>query len=82
MRNVFQNFFAVPTVVAAGEHLDAEAEQFFGDFRSDAEAGGGIFAVGDDQINLLVLHKVGEALLNDQASGRADDVADEKGAHS
>ncbi len=81
MGNVFQNFLAIPTMVSACEHFYAEAQELFGDFRGDAKAGGGILAVGDHQINLAVLHKVGEALLNDVASGRADDVADEKGAH-
>jgi hypothetical protein len=28
-----------------------------------------------------MLDKVGKALLNDMASGRADDVTDEEGAH-
>ena len=54
MRNEIEDFLAVPDVIAAGENLDAGAQQFFDDARSDAEAGSGILAVGDHQIKLLL----------------------------
>ena len=41
-------------MVAAGEDFDAAGEQFLGDARRDAEAGGGIFAVGDAEIDFAL----------------------------
>ena len=55
--------------------------EFFGDAGSDAEARGGIFAVGDDQIDLALLDQVREAFTDDVAPGRTDDVTDEEGTH-
>jgi hypothetical protein len=63
-------------MVAAGEDFDAAGEQFVGDTRCDAEAGGGIFAVGDAEIDFALGEDVREPVVNDLAAGRADDVAD------
>ena len=63
-------------MVAAGEDFDAAGEQFVGDARRDAEAGGGIFAVGDAEIDFALGEDVREPVVNDLAAGRADDVAD------
>jgi hypothetical protein len=64
-------------VVAAGEDFDATGEQFLGDARRDAEAGGGVFAVGDAEIDFALGENVRKPVVNDLAAGRADDVADE-----
>ena len=69
-------------MVAAGDDVDAVREQVVGDFGSDAEAGGGIFAVGDDEVDLAVRDEVGQAIADDLAAGRTDDVTDEEYAHS
>jgi hypothetical protein len=65
-------------VIAAGEDFDPAGEQFLGDARRDAEAGGGIFAVGDAEINFALGKDVREPVVNDLAAGRADDVADKQ----
>jgi hypothetical protein len=77
VREILQNLLAVPDVVAAREDFDAAGEQFVGDARRDAEAGGGIFAIGDAEINFALGEDVREPVVNDLAAGRADDVADE-----
>ena len=82
MRHIFEDFFAVPAVVAAGEDVDAVVKQFVGQSRGDAEAGGGVFAVGDDQVDLPLRDDVGQAIADDLASWRADDVTDEEYAHA
>jgi hypothetical protein len=68
-------------VIAAGKDFDAGMKEFVGEARSDTETGGGVFAVGDAQINLLLGEDVREPIVNDAAAGRANDVADEENAH-
>ena len=81
VRDKIENFFAVPTVIAAGEHVDAVLQQFLRNTRGDAESRGGVFAVGNDQVDVLVLDEVGEPVTNNLAAGRPHDVADEENAH-
>ena len=52
-------------------------EQVLRDSRRDAEAGRGVFAIGDAEIDLALREDVREPVVNDLAAGRADDVADE-----
>src|SRR5256712_3929341 len=80
LRNVVQDFAAVPTVVSAGEDIDSGAKELFGETRRDAEARGGVFAVGDDKIGLALRDNVGEAVANDLTPGRAPAVAVKKNA--
>ena len=81
VREEVEDFLAVPDVVAAGEDFNAGAEKLLGEARRDAEAGGGIFAVGDAQIDFALGEDVREPVVNDLAAGRADDVADENYSH-
>lgn len=82
VRKIFHDFAAVPNVVAAGEDFNAQAEQFLSNPRSDAEARGGILAIGDAKIDLALGENVRQALANDASAGRADNVTDEKNVHS
>ena len=50
--HVFDDFFLVPDVVAGGEHVGAEVEEFVGGSGGDAEAAGGVFGIDDDQIDM------------------------------
>ena len=75
---VIHDFAAVPTVIAAGEDVDAIVEKFVGQARGDAESGSGIFPVGDDQIDFFLGYDVGETVANDLAPGRANDITDEE----
>ena len=49
--------------------------------RRDPEAGGGVFAVGDHQVDLALRDEVGQAVANDLPARRTNDVSDEKNAH-
>ncbi len=51
-RVIVVDVLLVEAVIAAGKDVCAEREQFFGDLRGDAEASGGIFGVGDDEVNV------------------------------
>ena len=45
----------VPDVISGGHHVDAEIEKLFGQGGSDSESGSGIFTVGDDEIDGVLL---------------------------
>src|SRR6516164_7687299 len=55
---VVKDFLAIPTVVATGQDLYAVAEQVFRDARRNAEAGSRVFAVGDDEVDVVVLDEI------------------------
>jgi hypothetical protein len=65
-------------VVAAGDHFDTLREQILRNPRRDAEAGSGVFAVGDAQIDPPLRKDIRQPLVNDFAAGGADNVADEE----
>ena len=75
---VLDDFAFVPDVIAGGHDVDAEIEKLFGQGRSDSEASGGIFAIGDDQVWSVLLTQFGEAIFYDRASWAAKNVTDEK----
>ncbi len=81
VRHVVEDLLAVPAVVPPGQDVDAALQQSFRDARSNAKTGSGVFAVGDDQIDLAMLHKVGQAVVDDLASGRANNISDEQHLH-
>src|SRR5438094_615998 len=68
-------------MVAAGDDIDATGEQFFGDPGGDAVAAGGVFAVGDDEIERLLFAKYGQERFDRVTSRLADNIADEKQFH-
>lgn len=78
VREKFDNLPAIPDVIAAGDHLDARREQVLHDARRNAESGRRIFAVGDAQIDLPLGQDIPKAIVDDLASGRADDISDKK----
>ena len=79
--HVFKDLFFVPDVVAGGDDVGAEIEEFFSDGRCDAEAAGCIFAVDDEEIDGVGLEDVGQMFTNDMAAGGAEDVTDEEDIH-
>jgi hypothetical protein len=79
--HVFDNLFFVPDVVAGGDDMRTEVEEFFGDGGGDAEAAGGVFAVDDEEVDGVGFEDVGEVLAYDVAAGRSEDVADEENVH-
>src|ERR1700736_5823424 len=81
MGQIIHDFAAVPTVIAASEHVDPVVEKFVGQARGDAESGSRIFTVGDDQIDFFLGHDVGETVAHDLASWGAHDITDEENTH-
>jgi hypothetical protein len=47
-------------VIAAGQHVDSIAEQLIGELRSDAEASGRVFAVGDGQVDFFTCDDIAQ----------------------
>ena len=81
MRDVLEDFLAVPDMVAPGKHFHAGGEQLFDETRCDTEAGGGVLAIGNHQIHFLLRDDVGKAFPDDLPAGRTDDISNEKDAH-
>jgi hypothetical protein len=79
--HVLEDLFFVPDVVAGGDDVGSEVEEFFGDGGGDAEAAGGVFAVDDEEIYGVGVEDVGQVLAYDVAAGRTEDVADEENVH-
>jgi hypothetical protein len=69
-------------MVAGGDDVRAEVEEFFRDGGRDAETAGGVFAVDDEEIDGVSFDELGQVLAYDVAARRAEDVADEENVHS
>ena len=68
----------MPEVITSTPQL----EELVADLARDAEAGGGVLGVGDDEIDRVVVDEGRQALPDELAPGPADDVADEEDAHA
>ena len=79
--HVFHDLALVPDMIAGGDYADPLLEEFFGDLRSDAKSSGGIFAIGNDEINVMLVDNFVQVLLNHGAARPAKDVADKQNAH-
>ncbi len=79
--HVLEDFALVPDVVAGGDDVGAEIENFFGERRRDAEAAGCVFAVDDEEVDLVSFEEMGQVLVHDVAAGGAEDIADEEDIH-
>ena len=79
--HVFEDFFFVPDVIAGGDDVGAEIEELFGDGGGEAEASGGVFAVDDEEVNVVGFKYVGQVFADDVAAGGAKDIADEEDIH-
>ncbi len=76
------NFPFVPDVIAGGDDIDDEFEELFRERRGDAKAGGRVFAVGDDEVDGVMLHQEGKLFLDDGAARPSKNVADKKYAQN
>jgi hypothetical protein len=81
-RNVVEDLFLVPDVVARRHHVDAVAQDSVGDVSGHAEAGGGVFDVGNHQVDAVLGDQRRDRALGDLAPRLAEDVADEEDLHS
>ncbi len=79
--HVRHHVLVVPDVVAGGDDVDAGVEQLFGHLGRDAETGGGVLAVANDEINLVFIPEAGQVFLNGLPAGPSNDVADHQDAH-
>ena len=72
----------VPNVIAGGDDIDIEFEQLFGERGRDAEAGGRVLAIGDDQVDHLIAHDARQFFFDDGAARPPKNVADEENSHA
>ena len=79
--HVLHDLALVPDVIAGGDDADPLLEEFFGDLRRDAKSSGGIFAIGNDEIDAMLVDNFGQVLLDHGAARPAKDVADKQNAH-
>ena len=79
--HVFEDLFFVPDVIAGGDDMGSEVEEFVGDRGREAEAAGGIFAVDNEEINGVGFKNVREVFADDVAAGGAEDIADKEDIH-
>jgi hypothetical protein len=68
-------------MVAKRDDIDPGGDQFFINSGGNARTAGGIFTIGDDQIELLPLNERTDGAANDLPPGLADDIADEEKTH-
>ncbi len=68
-------------MVAAGQDVDSQAEEFLGDLGRDAETARGVFAVGYAEIDLVLLEDVFQVVGDNGAAYVGEDVADKKNVH-
>src|SRR5208282_441741 len=78
---VVDDFALVPDVVAGGDDVDIQLKQFFGERRRNAETGGRILAVGNDQVDGLIADNAGQPVFDDGAARTSENVADEENTH-
>ena len=79
--HVVVNFFLIEDMIAGGEHVQADAEQFLGDLGSDSEAAGRVLGVGDRQVDFLLRDHFLQVVGYDIASRRRENIANKKDVH-
>src|SRR6266850_6200924 len=75
---VFDDFALVPDMVSSRHDVDAKIEKFVRKRWCDAESGSGILAVGDNQIDRVLLYQPWQAVLDDGPPRAAKNVTDEE----
>ncbi len=68
-------------MVAAGNHVHAGGENFAGGFGRDAGAAGGVFTVGNDEIERMCFTESGQEFLDRAPAGLPHDIANEEQFH-
>jgi hypothetical protein len=69
-------------MIAGSEHLAAHIEKLLGNCRRESKAAGCIFRIGDDQINGMGFHHVGEVIAHDVPPGTAENISYEENLHN
>ena len=57
--HVFHDLALVPDVIAGGDDADPLLEEFFGDLRGDTKTSSSIFAIGNDEIDVMLVDNFG-----------------------
>lgn len=76
-----EDLFLIPEMIPAGDDIDARVEKLRGGAGSDARAAGGIFAIGDDAMNLVFGPEPGNQLFDRAPPGFTDHIAYEEQIH-
>ena len=79
--HVFEDLALVPNMVPRGDDMGAHIEDLFSNRGGNAEATGSVLAIDDEEVDRIGLENVWKVLAYDVATGRAEDVADEKDVH-
>jgi hypothetical protein len=61
--------------------VSSEVEELFCNRGGKAEAAGGVFAVDDEEIDIVGFKHVGKMFADDVAAGGAKDIADKEDIH-
>lgn len=69
-------------MIATGNDIDACGEYLLGRLNGNAGTTGGVFTVGDDEIQGVLLTEFGKQFLDCAPPWLANDVADEKQFHA
>lgn len=69
-------------MVAARDDVDARRENLLSGFDRDARPAGGVLAIGDYEIQGVLVTEFGDEFLDCAPSGLANDIADEKQFHA
>src|SRR5262249_14004603 len=72
----------VPDVIAGGDHFNAKIKQVFGERRRDAESGGCVFAVRNNEVDRMIANQVLELIPHNCAARPSKNVADKKNTHA
>lgn len=81
-RQIGDDRLFVPDVVAGGEDVDAGSQQLVRDLRRDAEACGGVFDVGDAEVDVVVPEDPRQLFLDQPSSRPSKNITDGKNPHN
>jgi hypothetical protein len=76
--HIIDDLALVPDVVAGGQDMGPEIEEFVGDSGGDAESAGGVLRIDHDQVDRTVLDDVADVFADDASTGAAEYVTDKE----
>lgn len=79
--DVDQRVALVPHVVAGGHHVGAGIKDVLEDCLGDAETGGGVLAVHDDEVDGVGLHQARKRVHHGLAAAASDQIAKKQKTH-
>ena len=76
------DLFFLPDMIAGGQYVHAGGKELFGTFDIDAHSAGGIFRVGDCQVNLFTLKQRRDEVAHSTPSRTPDHISENQNPHS